>query len=146
MIVTSKMNVNSQVYQETMIKGPLLTFLNKYYPNGNYIFWPILASAHYARSTQQLLGELSIPFVPKNQNPPNAPQSRPIERFWAHLKYRVYEGGWKADNPEQLKSRIIEKLETFSDAYYCNLMSKVKSKVRKADDKGLDFFPVITVT
>ena len=30
-----------------------------------------------------------IDLLPKDDNPPNAPQVRPIERFWAILKNRI---------------------------------------------------------
>jgi hypothetical protein len=53
---------------------------------------------HYANATQNLMRDLGITFVPKDQNPPAAPEDRPIERFWQHLKSRVYKGGWGAKN------------------------------------------------
>ena len=139
-IMPSKMNVNAKVYQERMISDRLMPFLQDNYPNGGYVFWPDLASAHYANATQNLMKDLGITFVPKDQNPPAAPEVRPIEKFWQHLKSRVYKGGWKAKTEAQLRSRILQMLDTFDDQYFDNLMSKVKSKVRKAADYGLDHF------
>lgn len=137
-ILTSKMAIDAQKYQDLMIKGPLFDFIDRNYPNGGYIFWPDLASSHYAKSTLQVLDRLGITYLPKDQNPPNAPQIRPIELFWAHLKSKVYADGWSAQNVDQLKSRIIDMIETFSDAYFVDLMAGVKTKVRKASDQGLD--------
>ena len=55
------------------------------------IFWPGLATAHYKTSVTQKLKELKIPTVARAYNPPAAPQIRPIERLWSHLKQAVYE-------------------------------------------------------
>ena len=139
-IMPSKVNVNAKVYQEHMINDRLIPFLQDNYPNGGYVFWPDLASTYYANSTQNLMKDLAITFVPKDQNPPAAPEVRPAEKFWQHLKSRVYKGGWKAKTEAQLRSRILQMLDTFDDQYFDNLMSKVKSKVRKAADYGLDHF------
>ena len=38
------------------------------YPENDFIFWPDLATAHYARATTQLLDDLDIPFVYKEDN------------------------------------------------------------------------------
>jgi hypothetical protein len=43
----------------------------------------------------KLLEELKTEYVPKIENPPNVPQIRPIEKFWANLKKKVYQ---KAQN------------------------------------------------
>ena len=38
----------------------------------------------------------NVNFVPKEVNPPNVPQVRPIENFWACSAKKVNEGGWEA--------------------------------------------------
>ena len=133
----SRAAVNADVYVNMILKKHLIPFIRKFHPNNDFIFWPDLASAHYAGVTLRWLQEMAIPFVPKELNPPAAPQIRPIELFWNHLKARVYADGWEAENTQQLKFRISEKLATFSDFYFCNLMSNLKTKVRKAADNGL---------
>ena len=40
--------------------------------------------------------------VPKNLNPPNAPQIRPIEMYWGALKQKAYAKNWSAKNSDQL--------------------------------------------
>ena len=56
--------------------------------------------------TQNELNRLGIEFVPENQNPPNVPQLRPIERFWVYLKRSVYSEGWTTEDIPQLIKRI----------------------------------------
>ena len=70
------------------------------------MFWPDLASSHYATSVQQHLQTEKIRFVPKNRNPANVPKVRPIEDFWGLLKQKVYENDWTAKNIPQLIKRI----------------------------------------
>ena len=41
-----------------------------------------------------------------SDNPPNLPECRPIEQFWALLKTQVYKSNWQAKNLEQLRNRI----------------------------------------
>ena len=45
----------------------------------------------------------AIVFVPKLDKPPNSPQVRPIEHFWAFLKIKVYKRGWSAKNKADLQ-------------------------------------------
>ena len=54
------------------------------------MFWPDLATAHYARATATSLTEAEVPTVTREMNPPNVPQLRPIEDFWGFLKQEVY--------------------------------------------------------
>ena len=100
-------SVTAKIYQENCIKTRLNDFINKNYPDrSNIIFWPDLASSHYAKTTLALLASLNIPFVKRADNPPNLPQCRPIEKFWSKLKSEVYKNGWEAESIRQLKQRI----------------------------------------
>jgi hypothetical protein len=55
---------------------------------------------NYSRDTQNWLQHHHIPFVPKHDNPPNLPEARPIEDFWALVSRKVYDRGWEAQNEE----------------------------------------------
>ena len=96
-----------------------------------------LASSHYSKETQAFLNQQNVPYVRKENNPPNVPQLRPIETFWSHLKRKVYHGGWSASNKEELIKRIKSKLKTFGQEYFDTLMKNVKKKVRRAERNGL---------
>ncbi|KAJ8953384.1 hypothetical protein NQ318_023501 [Aromia moschata] len=101
--------LNSQGYIENCL-SKLLQFVQEHHVEDDIMFWPDLASCHYSRDTQNWLHQHRIPFVPKNENPPNLPQARPIEDFWALLSRKVYDRGWEAQNEQQLRRRIFEKL------------------------------------
>ena len=102
-ILPSKMAINQEVYLEECLKKRLLPFVKKYHSTGNYVFWPDLASSHYANSVQEWLVESKIPNIPKKMNIANVPEIRPIEDFWAFLKRKVYMNGWEAKNLDHLK-------------------------------------------
>jgi hypothetical protein len=134
----SKGAINSKIYKTECIEKRLLPFIKKYYPSGGYIFWSDLASAHYYKETISMFNSLEIRYLPKDENPPNVPQIRPIEDFWASHKKQVYAQGWETGNQDKLIKRFLLKLKNFDQTYLSNLMSRVKTKVRKASDYGVD--------
>ena len=79
--VPSKMAINQNVYLEDCIKQRLLPFINTFHSDGNYVFWPDLASSHYANTVVDHLKIKNVKFVQKEDNPPNVPECRPIEDF-----------------------------------------------------------------
>ena len=74
------------VYKNDCIIKRLIPFINKHHSDGNYVFWPDLASSHYARSVTNYLDEKNIRYVTKFDNPACVPELRPIEDFWSILK------------------------------------------------------------
>ena len=57
-------------------------------------------------------------MIRKDLNLPNSPQVRPIERFWAHLKSKVFDRNWEAKNTDQLKRKIVCVSKTFDAGYF----------------------------
>jgi len=102
----SGMAVNQEVYLNECIIKRLVPFIQEHYSDGKYVFWPDLASSHYAQTVIDWLEEQEIPIVPKEMNHANVPEVRPIEDFWAIFKRDVYKDGWAADNVHQLETRI----------------------------------------
>ena len=94
--VPSRGNVNGIVYRKECIMRRLVPFLQQYHEDGDYVFLPDLASSYYAKDTVSQLRDQNINFVRKQDNPPNVPQLRPIEKFWGILKSKVYNSGWTA--------------------------------------------------
>jgi hypothetical protein len=83
------------------------------------VFWPHLASAHYANDTLVRLEDLKIEYVP---------QIRPIEKFWANLKRKVYSNNYRTKYVKCLMANIRKELK------------KVPAKVRKTHRLGVTFF------
>lgn len=127
--------VNAVVYIRDCLPK-LLNFINQHHADGNYMFWPDLASAHYARATREWLEARNIPYVPRIDNPPNVPQARPIETFWARLAQKVYENGWEARNEQQLRQRIFRKTREIDLNGAQNLMRPVRRVLRVIEERG----------
>ena len=68
------------------LKECLVPFINKHHKNNKILFWPEMAPCHYAKEVTKWMTENNINFFKKNENAPNVPQARPIERFWAICK------------------------------------------------------------
>ncbi|CAM4849386.1 unnamed protein product [Rotaria magnacalcarata] len=117
-------------------QSKLRLFIEEYHAGDEYIFWPDLASSHYADKTTRWLHEQNIKFVPKQDNPPNVPQARPIEDFWLILAGKVYEGGWEAKTELQLKRRIFQKIKKIDMNVVQHMMMSIRTKLRKIEDKG----------
>ena len=84
----------------------MVSFIKEHHEKDQVVFWPDLASSHYSNKALEYLSDQKIDVVPKNYNPANCPELRPIEGFWSELKRLVYDKCWVADNLEQLRNRI----------------------------------------
>ena len=81
-----------------------------------------------------LRSSVDIDVVPKDMNPPNVPQLRLIENFWAILKKVVYDNGWEAKSERQLVTRIRKCLGETDWTSVQRMMSMLKTKIQKAAD------------
>jgi hypothetical protein len=81
--------MNQYVYLEECVKKRLLPFILEHHELDEVLFWPDLATCHYANLVKEYLTEKKVNFVQKQENPPNVPQARGIEKFWAECK-RLY--------------------------------------------------------
>ena len=105
LMMKSGLAVNKKKYLKAL-RTRLLPFINAHHKNGDYLFWPDLASSHYANDVVDFLDRENINYVPKVKNPPNVPEARPIEDFWGTLKRLVYEHNWQTTRISQLRRRI----------------------------------------
>lgn len=69
----------------------LIPFINELAQEHDVIFWPDMASSHYARAVCDYLNEQKIDYVTKERNAPATLNQRPIEKFWAlcQAKYKA---------------------------------------------------------
>ena len=131
---TSGLAVNGEVYREQCVRQRLKPFIDEVHGEDEILFWPDLASAHYAHPTRALFEELEIPFVPRDANPPNVPKLRPVEDFWGILKGLVYKGGWEAETEHQLKLRVKKCLRDMDWGPVQARLNRLKTDIRKAAD------------
>ena len=83
------------------------------------------------------LRENGIAYVEKEENPPSAPQIRPIENYWGILKMKVYEGNWSAKDREALFRKIKIKQKEIDQDVVIKMFENLKTKVHKANENGL---------
>lgn len=81
-----------------------------------------------------------IEYVSKDFNPPNVPQLRPIENFWAMLRRKVYHNSYQAKTSKNLIVKIKKELKTIALNGIQRAMREVPMKVRKATKLGVDYF------
>lgn len=80
----SDRTMNAEIYLEECVKARLIPFIKEYHSTDKVLFWPVMATCHYASIVTDYLEKANIEFVQKKQNAPNVPQARGIERFWAN--------------------------------------------------------------
>jgi hypothetical protein len=61
-------SINEETYLEYCIKGRVMPFINHYHDPSKVLFWPDLASSHYASSVNDVFDEQKIELVPKEKN------------------------------------------------------------------------------
>lgn len=95
------------------------------------LFWPDLASAHYASATLELMKSYDIKFVKKQDNPPNCPELRPIERYWAIIKRYLWDDGREAQSVNEFKKMWSSASRKVTKKTVKRLMQGVRTKVRQ---------------
>ena len=69
---------------------PLLhSFIEEYHADDEYIFWPDLASSHYANETTKWLIQHKVKFVPKQVNPPNIPKATLVKHLVSKILAKI---------------------------------------------------------
>ena len=137
-VAPKKTSMDGKLYREQALKR-LVRFIDENYESRNQvIFWPDLATCHYTNENLEFLRENGIAFVKKEENPPSAPQIRPIENYWGILKMKVYEGNWSAKSREHLIRRIKIKQKEIDQNVVMKMFDKLKGKVHSANINGLN--------
>lgn len=129
--------LNADIYAERCLTR-VRDFIRISHSRDNVIFWPDLASCHYAKKSLDQMKTLKIPYVPKTENPPNVPQLRPIEDFWANLKRAVYANNYRPKNIDALIWKIKKELTKMPTSTFSSAMAKVPQNCRKAARFGLN--------
>jgi hypothetical protein len=135
--VPSGLAVNQFIYLEECIKKRLVPFIEAHHSDGQYLFWPDLASAHYANSVTDYFDEENIHFVAKSDNPPNVPECRPVEDFWSILKGMVYANNWQAKDLTQLRARITQCLKNVDLELVKAIFKSSRRRVGKVRTQGV---------
>lgn len=126
-IFVTEGTVNGEIYRKECLQKRLLPFLRKL--GCTTLFWPDLASCHYAGETIRFMNVNNINFVPKDMNPPNVPQCRPIERYWALVKSNLKKTGQTAKDMKDFKRKWKRASEKVDDSVVKKLMEGIQQKL-----------------
>ena len=130
-----KGTINKDIYIQECLKKRFLPFIRKHITAT--IFWPDLATSHYTKDSLVFMEKNGITFVPKNINPPNTPEPRPIERYWALTKAKLRKDGRCARNVDEFKKFYLSIQKKVGTNTVQNLMKGIKRKLREFQRKPL---------
>lgn len=116
--------INGEVYREECLKKRLIPFIKKH--GGSTLFWPDLASAHYAAATLNLLRANNIEFVEKDMNPPNVPQCRPVDRYWSLIKANLKKTKQSASDKKKFEKKWKAPSKKLPNSTVKNLMKGIR--------------------
>lgn len=128
--------MNSETYLKECVLARLIPFIKKYHKIENVIFWPDLATIHYANIVKSEI-EKNLSLVLTDENPPNVPHLRPIERFWAICKQKYSK---LKETPDTLRKFRFQWKKISSEVALSSgkaLMKDVKRKIKYEMDNGL---------
>lgn len=129
----TKGTIDTANYIEECLKKRLIPFLKKH--EGSTLFWPDLATAHYAKRTIEWYIVKNVNFVPKELNPPNVPELRPVERYWALVKQKLQKGREQVKTLEEFKSKWNKYSKQVTQETIITLMASVPEKVKNFGKK-----------
>ena len=132
----TRLAIDQNLYKDQCINKVLLPFLSKYHSDGKFVFWPDKASAHYAASVREFLSSRNIEYVPKQNNPTNLPQCRPIEDFFGQLSAKVYAKGWRATTLDQLERKVRKCVKEVDLERVQRSCGHIKAKLRVCGING----------
>lgn len=120
-------SVNTEIYVKECLQKRLLPFVRKH--KGSTFFWPDLASCHYSKVTIEWYKDNNIIFVPKEANPPNCPELRPIERYWALTKRNLKATKKGAENIKDFRKRWNDAARKVGNTTIKALMEGIPEKL-----------------
>jgi hypothetical protein len=126
----SKQSIRQEIYVDRCIKKRLIPFIKQFHQDGNYLFWPDLANAHYGNTTQEILQQNNIPYVSRQNNPHNVPQTRPIETVWTLLERKVFEHNWEGKSLAAWIRRVKQKTKELDQKELQDMIEGGRRKLR----------------
>lgn len=98
--------------------------------NVSAFFWPDLASCHYSKKTTEWYKLNSIDFVARDSNPPNCPELRPVERYWALCKRELKNTKKVTTDIKDFKQKWTTSSKKVEKSTIKNLMEGLPEKVK----------------
>lgn len=122
-------SINTEIYIKECLNKRLLPFIREH--NVSTYFWPDLASCHYSKKALEWYQNSNIILVPREANPPNCPELRPVERYWALVKRELKSTKKVSRNIEDFKRRWSNCSKKVSETTIKSLMEGFPKKVHE---------------
>lgn len=126
--------MNADVYIKECLNKRMLPMYRQH--NIPLLFWPDLASCHYASKTTEWYESNGVSFVSKTANPPNVPELRPIETYWALTKRICKKIGSIACDIKSFRDKWNRASKKVTQSTV--LMAGLKSKIRIYSHRKLE--------
>lgn len=126
--VTSS-TMNSTLYMKECLQKRLLPLIKSH--DCQVKFWPDLASCHYSNATMKWYEANQVDVISKIMNPPNCPELRPIEKYWAIVKNKLMKNAGAANDVPTMTRKWNQNAGKVSDGLVQKMMSSIKTKTRK---------------
>lgn len=124
-IFVTKGTMTADVYLKECLKKRDLPFIRKH--RGPVIFWPDLASCHYAKKVLEWYESEGVDFVPKDLN---SPEIRPIEKYWANIKKSLLLNKKRIKSIDRMRREWTRACALVTKEDVQRLMHGIKTKVR----------------
>ena len=124
-------------YRKECLSKRLLPFLKSKHKLSDILFWPDMASIHYAKSVREWLEKHKIKYVKRKDNAPNCPQVRPIERFWSFCKRDFSKCLTVSKSVEELRKCWLKVSRNVGKTHGKALMKGVRKKLRQVGKGGV---------
>ena len=128
-IFVSSGSINTEIYITECLQKRLLPFLRQH--RVPTYFWPDLASCHYGKKALEWYSNNNVIFVPREANPPNCPELRPVERYWALVKRELKNTGKVSQNISDFKRKWTTSSKKVTKETIKSLMEGLPKKVDK---------------
>lgn len=115
-IFIAKGTMTADVYLKECLQKIILPLIWEH--RAPEIFWTDLTTAHYARKVLDWFQTEGLSIVPKHLNPPNCPEIRPIERYWAIIKRKLLEDMKSIKTLSGLRRKWLRACAEMTDAAF----------------------------
>jgi len=119
--------INGEIYVKECLQKRLRPLILRH--KVSTFFWPDLASCHYSKKSMEWFKSNGVTLVPKEANPPNCPELRPTEKYWALVKRNLKETKGEATNIKSFQDKWKYGAKKVTETTIKSLMGGINEKI-----------------
>ena len=121
----SQSTLSGQIYVKECLQKRLLPLIKSH--NNRPVFSSDLASIHYCKLAMERYKKNNVKLVPKTENPPNCPELRVTEKYWAIIRRKMKKTKKLCRNIKDIKISFKKASNSF-DSYSVRKLMGTSSK------------------